>query len=481
MSNNSNLNKEKKDFRCKTCPREETYRIEVITRLIWEEHHHDFSKSILNPKLQYQALFLINKKDSTDNPITNIKRICFPKDWMLKGEDIIDIRINNSYCPFFNCVFQDEEDHLVVDLHNTPLSGGDSFYFIANIQDIWRTKVDAFSRFLDRFIIFNNELKNSDNQKNSENGSNNDEEKKKRLDRLQKKINTDYLEEAYTKKSLFKSKKYIFHYLIYCTPMEKIDLVDYWIKIPNICEIEESCVWDSNSEKTCKMIADEKYLSILNRKKLKKILQDEPKMEKIEEIQNSDLKKVKNDYQKKIKCLNIKSSEENLKEILKKNGSEEKFKENLKKNGYKEIGSLRYQSSEIDHQLYHLRVKNLTTSILIRNVLKFKKEIIRWYRLPLFLSGLQIILALIYLFFYDFIIYFLPEFNSWVFLTFSINILTLLLISLNWGTLQQLRLFEPKIYSKYLIYILASLTILIVAIIFQPFIREIYKFILGDI
>ncbi len=468
MSNNSNLNKEKKDFRCKTCPREETYRIEVITRLVWEEHHHDYSKSILNPLLQYQALFLINEKDSTDKPITNIKRICFPEGWMLKGEDIIDIRINNSYCSFFNCAFQDEEKHLVVDLQNAPLSTGDSFYFIANIQDIWSTKVEAFSSFLDRFIIFNNELKNSDKQKNSENGSNNDEEKrrkKKTLELLQKKINTDYLEEAYTKKPLFKSKKYIFHYLIYCTPMKKIDLVDYWIKIPNICEIEESCVWDSNSEKTCEMIVDEKYLSILNRKKLKKILQDVPE---IEEIQNSELKKVKKLYQEKIDSLKINSSEENL-------------SEELKEDGFKEIGRLRYQSSEVDHQLYHQRVENLTTSILIRNVLKFKKEILRWYRLPLFLSVLQIILALGYLFCYDFIMYFLPEFNSWVFLTFSINILTLLLISLNWGTIQHLRLFKPGIYSKYLTYILVSLTILIVAIIFQPFIREFYKFILGDI
>lgn len=166
MIKNSNLNEEKQDFRCKTCPREGTYRIKVITNLLWEEHHHDYSKSILNPILQYQALFLIKNKESTGKSIKNIKRICFPEGWMLKGEDIIDIRINNSYCPFFNCVFQGEENnHLVVDLHDAPLRNGDSFYFIANSQDIWRTKVNAFSGFLNRFIIFNNKLKNSDKQK----------------------------------------------------------------------------------------------------------------------------------------------------------------------------------------------------------------------------------------------------------------------------------------------------------------------------
>ena len=64
------------------------FSLKEVSELIWEEHHLDFSNSLITPIYQYQAVFKINKK------IQNIQRICLPDGWFIEGGDIIEFKIN---------------------------------------------------------------------------------------------------------------------------------------------------------------------------------------------------------------------------------------------------------------------------------------------------------------------------------------------------------------------------------------------------
>lgn len=386
---------------CKVCLQERNIRkLEEITDLQWEEHYYDITNSILNPNIQYQALFVLKK------PIREeLSRICLPHEWLLIGEDILDIQINSSYCPYYKCSYQQDKDRLIIDIPKSLFHNFDSMYLLANIQEVWKSKLIPFNKFLNRLNI--DDFKESD-------------------------INTRYLYKAFIQRKFFRRKKYIFHFLIENDPFEKIDLVDMWVKIPNICKLEEKDVFFSENMEDIFNKVDISYLDILNKRKIQKIT-------------GKKRKKLSNDKLRE----NSKTKQEGISNSLKK------------------LVSMSYQSSKVDHDIYHKRFEDLKGFLLFRFKIKFKFEILIWFYLPIIFCIMQLTLSICSMFFYQSLITILPEFDSWTFFIFSINIFVLLLVSLNWGSIKLLSLFKPKIFRIYFTILLISIVILIISLIWR--------------
>lgn len=397
--------------KCKECEKEElTFKIEDIANLQWEEHHTDFTNSIFNPNGQYQALFILNKEK-----IKKINNVCLPQEWLLSGEDIVDLMINNRYCPFYQCPYQ---KRLIIDLPSSLIADYNSFYLIANYQEVWNTKLIAFQKFLNRINITNVSLTD---------------------------INQRYLHKALVKNEFFKRKRYIFHFYIASDPFEKIEMVDSWVKISKICKLEKSEIIFSKEINPIYNLADLNYLDILNKKKFRTILGKEL----IKDITKEKLRSIKN--------------------------QKENEKKNVFSENYNEKEEMSYQSSEKDFYLYHKRFKNLKGYLLFRVELKFRWEFLIWFYLPIIFSGIQMLFSFSYVFIYEILERFLPGFNSWVFLVFSMNIFVLLLIAVNWGSFQLLSIFKPNIYRKYFVLLLISVIFLIISLILGPILNPIFK------
>ncbi len=150
----------KSKYRCICCQDDRIFKLEDISRDQWEEHHYDCSKSLINPRIQFQGLFIINCENIDE--LETMKRICLPNNWFLRGEDILDFKINNLESPYYKCLIKRRNPRLIIDIHELSLKRGDAIFLIVNLQDTMKTKEKSFKNFLIRIGCSKKKIKKLD-------------------------------------------------------------------------------------------------------------------------------------------------------------------------------------------------------------------------------------------------------------------------------------------------------------------------------
>lgn len=400
---------------CETC-NNFNFNLEEIMELQWEEHHLDFSKSLLNPKYQFQAVYKYK-----NNSYLKLKRICLPNDWFLYGDDIIDITINSDQCPYCRCSFHNK---LVIDLKKviTPCSE-DLFYLIVNTQITMKYNSKVFEDMLMYF--------NEDN-----------------LQERDLNVNLENLKKYYLTKNNIIFSEYTYDFGTSPEPFKKIRNIDFWITIPKICKFKENNFY---TEKGYEIVYKRYYLDLL--KKLKK-----RKFKKIISKENYSKLKDKKSFEREIRD----DPDVDFTEF--KRGKEKRY---LKKAIFQKI--------EKNSQSYHYNHENLEDFLVWDGKIVFTRTMKTRVIFPLLVACIFIFFSCDYLrfnFFNNSLINYtqlVGYFNTWNLLILSLNACIWLLLALTWETNKYLKFFSSRIYILYFFVLFILIALPFVIVIYFPF------------
>ena len=403
-------------IKCSSCKSGDGYlNFEKLVKNLWEEHHLDLSKSIINPNFQYQGvfkLFLENDKKF------ELKRICLPRNWFLYGENIIKVRVNNMECVYYKCIHNNE--HLIIDLPIIKNIDNDSVIFlIVDLQNV----MEYYSN------LYKEQIYNL-------------------YPSLKEKIKLELEIEPFKIASVYRSKERFFHMFpqyhssfttISDNQEDGINDCVLWVKIPKICKFKLNNIYffddpseimsrsllkfidivcrrkfrryihkfidkKINSTKFTKKLKD---LNILNKRKAKKVITNYDSVKNKIKLEESDISNLINTYEKKY------INKPRKKKIL-------------------------YQLTREDYHLYHHNESDFKNSFKWESIIVFNRKTKWWVRFHLILMAILIIFACTYFFNkivpIEIVQYFFTnlKFEIWDFFKFAITISIFSLIALTW-------------------------------------------------